>query len=302
MNASALFRLIFLSAIWGASFLFMRIAVPSLGPGLLVLARVGLAALFLAVVAASLRKPLDVRRHWRHYLLLGFFNSALPFLLYAFAARTAPASLLSLLNATAPIWSALIGAAWTRHWPEPRVAGGLALGIAGVALLAGIEALSLPAGGGLAILAGLGAACCYGFATQYAKSAPAVEPHANAHGSMWAATLLLLPVAASAPLPAMPSTGVLLAVLGLGVVCSGLAYLLYFGLIADLGATAALTVTYLVPVFGILWGRIFLGEAVGWHTLAGGAIVLAGTALVTGLGHAAQRQQKPRREQTGRGG
>ncbi|MEY5097730.1 MAG: hypothetical protein RJA36_449 [Pseudomonadota bacterium] len=283
MNVTAFARLILLSAIWGGSFLFMRIAVPSFGPVPLVLARVGLAALFLAAVAASLRKPLQARRHWRHYLLLGCFNSALPFLLFAFAARTASASLLSLLNATAPIWSALIGSAWTRHWPEPRVAAGLALGVAGVALLAGIEALNLPAGGGLAIVAGLGAACCYGIATQYAKSAPAVEPHANAHGSMWAATLLLLPVTASAPLPAMPSASVLFAVLALGVACSGVAYLLYFGLIADLGATAALTVTYLVPVFGILWGRVFLGETVGWHTLAGGAIVLAGTALVTGV-------------------
>lgn len=284
MDTASLARLLLLAAIWGASFLFMRVAAPVMGPVPLIFMRVGLAALFLLAVAARLRRPLEVARHGRHYLLLGLLNSALPFLLFAFAARTVSASLLSVLNATAPIWAALIGALWTRQGLAPRQAGGMLLGLAGVTLLAGVEALVLPRGGWLAVLAGLGAAFSYGLATNYAKRAAPVEPMANAHGSMWAATLWLLPFMAVVPVPAGTWTPWLASsVILLGVLCSGVAYLLYFRLIADLGAARALTVTYLIPLFGILWGNLFLGETMGWHTVMGCVAVLTGTALVTGF-------------------
>lgn len=100
MNHASIVRLLSLSAIWGASFLFMRIGAPVLGPALLIFARVGLAALFLLLIGFYVKKSLDVPRHWRHCLMLGLFNSALPFLLFAFAAKTVSASLLSILNAT----------------------------------------------------------------------------------------------------------------------------------------------------------------------------------------------------------
>ena len=129
MSSANLFRLVLLAAIWGASFLFMRIAAPVLGAAWLVFFRVGLAALFLWGVALVLRRPLALRANWRAFLVLGLLNSALPFLLFAYAARLTPASLLAVLNATAPIWAALIGALLARSWPEPRVLGGLALGI-----------------------------------------------------------------------------------------------------------------------------------------------------------------------------
>lgn len=284
MTFPSLARLLLLSAIWGASFLFLRIGAPVLGPAPLSFARVALAALFLLLVAACLKRALDARRHWRHFLFLGLVNSALPFLLFAFAAQAVPASLLSILNATAPIWAAAIGVVRTRARPERAVMAGLILGVAGVALLAGVESLGLPAGGGTAMAAALGAACCYGIATHYAKSAGSVEPFANAHGSMWAATLWLLPAMLAAPLPPTgPAPEVLASVAALGILCSGVAYLLYFRLIADIGAAPALTVTYLIPLFGILWGVLFLDESIGWHTLAGGCAVLAGTALVTGF-------------------
>jgi len=129
----------------------------------------------------------------------------------------------------------------------------------------------------------LGAAFCYGIASLYTKQARAVEPFANAHGSMWGATLLLLPAAFFFPPPALPGGDILLAVVVLGVVCSGVAYLLYFRLIAEIGAAPALTVTFLIPLFGVLWGWLFLDEIVGWHTLGGASIVIMGTALVTGF-------------------
>lgn len=284
MNTASLTRLLLLSAIWGASFLFMRIGAPVLGPSLLIFARVGLAALFLLMMAFYLRKPLNAPRHWKHYLILGLFNSALPFLLFAYAAQTVSASLLSILNATAPIWATAIGAIWLRSRPSPKALFGMLLGVIGVSLLVGVETVTLPERGTLAIVAGLGAAFSYGIATTYTKSAKSVEPFANAHGSMWAATLMLVPFALqSGPIPAMLPLHVILSVTALGIVCSGVAYLLYFRLIADIGAAPALTVTFLIPVFGILWGTVFLGEHVGWHTLVGSLIILAGTALVTGF-------------------
>ncbi len=293
MNFASLIRLLTLSAIWGASFLFMRMAAPVLGPVTMIAGRVLLAALFLAVVGAVLRKPLDLRRNAGHYLVLGLFNSALPFLLFAFAARTLSASLLSILNATAPIWGAVIGAAWTRTALSGRSLLGLALGVAGVALLVGFDPESLRDGAPLAIALGLGATFSYGVATNYAKSARKVEPFANAHGSMWAATLLVAPALPFAPPPAWPTPTIALAVLALGVVCSGIAYLLYFRLIADIGAASALTVTFLVPVFGVLWGHLILDEPLGWNTLAGALVVIVGTALVTGFSVTALARPAP---------
>jgi len=283
MTLASLARLLALSAIWGASFLFMRMGAPVLGPVPLIACRVLFAAIFLALVGAALRKPLHLRRNAGHYLVLGLFNSALPFLLFAFAARTLSASLLSILNATAPIWGAVIGAAWTRTALPARSLLGLVLGVAGVALLVGLAPGTLREGAPLAIALALAASFSYGIATNYARSAKTVEPFANAHGSMWGATLLIAPALPLAPPSATPTLAIALAVLALGVVCSGIAYLLYFRLIADIGAASALTVTFLVPVFGVLWGHLVLAEPLGWNTLAGAAIVIVGTALVTGF-------------------
>lgn len=283
MDTASVIRLFGLAAIWGASFLFMRIGAPVLGPALLVELRVALAALFLALVGWLLRKRLLAGEHWRHYLVLGLFNSALPFLLFAYAAQTLSASLLSILNATAPIWGALLVALWTRQRLSGKTLLGLLLGVAGVALLVGFDAVALRPGGERAILAALGAALCYGIASTYARSARSVEPFSNAHGCLWAATLLLMPTLPFFPAVEVPGMGVMAAVLALGVVCSGIAYLLYFRLIADVGPASALTVTFLIPMFGVLFGSLFLGEQVGWYTLLGSLVVILGTALVTGF-------------------
>ena len=279
-------RLVMLAAIWGSSFLFTRIAAPVLGPAVLIEYRVAFASLFLAALGFFLKKRLDLADNWKHYLILGFFNSAFPFLLFAYAAATLTASVLSVLNATAPMFGALIGAVWGRQPISPKQALGLVLGTCGVALLVGFDAVASQPGAGIAIAATLVAALSYSLASAYAKaanSARPVEPFANAHGSMWASTLLVIPALALFPSPGQPTTGVMAAALALGVVCTGLAYIVYFKLIEDIGATSALTVTFLNPIFGILWGALFLGEIVGWYTVAGSAIVIAGTALVTGF-------------------
>ncbi|WP_036175657.1 DMT family transporter [Massilia sp. 9096] len=283
MNTANLLRLVSLAAIWGGSFLFMRISAPTLGPAVLIEFRVLLAALFLAAVGLVLRKKLQLREHWKHYFILGFFNSALPFLLFAYGAQVLSASLESVLNATAPMWGALVGAVWKRQAISARTALGLVLGTVGVALLVGFDHVSARAGAGLATVAALAAALCYGIASVYARSARSVEPFANAHGTMWSSAIMVLPVLPFFPSSGAPTPGIAGAVLALGILCSGIAYLVYFRLIAEVGSASALTVTFLNPIFGILWGVLFLGETVGWYTLVGAPIVLLGTALVTGF-------------------
>lgn len=283
MNTTNFLRLVLLAAIWGSSFLFMRMCAPVLGPAVLIEYRVGFAALFLFIVGLFLKKRLDLRANWKHYLMLGFFNSGLPFLLFAFAARTLSASVLSVLNATAPMWGALIGAVWARQSISARTGLGLVLGTVGVALLVGFDHVTSLPGAGIAVAAALVAAICYSIASAYAKTARSVEPFANAHGSMWAAALLVIPALPFFPAPGEPTTGIMAAALALGILCSGIAYILYFRLIQDVGPTSALTVTFLTPLFGILWGTIFLHETIGWYTVVGAAIVITGTALVTGF-------------------
>jgi drug/metabolite transporter (DMT)-like permease len=283
MSSANMFRLVLLAAIWGSSFLFMRISAPVLGPAVLIEYRVGFAALFLAVVGLVLHKKLDLRRNWKHFLILGFLNSAFPFLLFAFAARTLSASVLSVLNATAPMFGALIAALWSRQKISATTALGLVLGTAGVALLVGFDSVTSREGAGLAVAAALCAAFSYSVASAYAKSARSVDPFANAHGSMWAATVLVVPALFFFPQSQAATIGIMGAALALGIMCTGIAYILYFKLIEDVGTTSALTVTFLNPLFGILWGALFLHEVVGWHTIAGSAIVIMGTALVTGF-------------------
>ncbi|GAB4171800.1 MAG: DMT family transporter [Rhodocyclaceae bacterium] len=284
MDSGNRIRLVVLSAIWGASFLFIRIAAPVLGAVPLMALRVAIAAVVLAAAARVVSRPLPLRGNARYFLMLGALNSALPFVLFAFAAKTLTASLMSILNATAPAFGALIAAVGARRLPSLRVSAGLVAGISGVAILAGggsgaAQAAFLPA-----IAAVLAAACCYALAGFYARSAgAAVEPFCAAHGSMWAATLWLAPPALFLA-PAGPiGNGVWIAVALLGAVCTAFAYALYFRLLRDVGPASALTVTFLIPVFGVLWGVIFLDEPLGWHMLAGAVLVLAGTAAVTGV-------------------
>ena len=131
--------------------------------------------------------------------------------------------------------------------------------------------------------AALLATVCYGIATTYARIATHVDSFSNAHGSMWAATLVIVPALPLASATTTPGTGIMLAVVALGVVCTGIAFLLYFRLVKDIGGTSTLTVTFLIPVFGVLWGVLLLDEKIGWNTLAGGALVLCGTALANGV-------------------
>ena len=275
--------LLLLAAIWGAAFLFLRIAAPVLGPAVLSVTRMLIAAIFLTGVAWALGKGRPQRKDWRHYLILGGLSSALPFLLFGYAATRLPASMLAILNSTAPFWGALIAAWLTRSLPSGRKLMGLLLGVSGVGLLIGFDPSVIHAGTGLAIASALLAALSYAVATHYMKTERGIEPYTNAQGNAWAATVLLAPTVFAFPAPGTPSALVLGATLTLGILCSGVAYLMYFRLIAQIGAASSLTVAFLIPMFGVLWGTLLLDEAIGWHTLLGMTSILVGTALVTGL-------------------
>ena len=284
MDIASIFRLIALAAIWGGSFLFMRIGAPVFGPGVMIELRVGLAAVFLWLVCRFLGRQTQLLQQWRHFLIIGLLNSALPFMLFAYAAQTLSASLLSILNSAAPIYGALIAAVWLRQPVTRSAAVGLLLGVAGVVTLVAGSVMLKGDDWWWAIAAGLAAPFCYGLASVYTKqSSTTVDPTDNAHGSMWAAALLVLPFALLQPIRQTPTSFDWIAVSALAIVCTGAAYLLFFKLIEDVGAMRALSVTFLIPVFGVLWGAVFLGETVGWSKLFGGALVLCGTALANGV-------------------
>ena len=238
----------------------------------------------LALLAWSRAIGLDpgLRVHWRFYLLVGTVNIAIPFVLYSFAAMHAPASLLSITNATSPIF----GLAWAALFGDERVtlrkAAGLVLGIAGVALIAKPTGAELDPLLAWAVAAALGACCAYGLAGPLIKRyAGEASPRGMAVGNQLAAAVVLIPLLPLLPPLAVPTPLVIANMLALALLASGVAFVLYFRLIADVGATRALTVTYLIPLFGILWGWLFLDEALPAAALAGGVLILAGTVLVT---------------------
>jgi len=275
-------RLLLLAAIWGAAFIFLRVVAPVLGPAWTPELRVLLGGLALLGWLRAAGVEAGLWRHRRVYLLVGTVNIAIPFALYSFAAMHAPASLLSIVNSTSPIF----GLAWSAAFGDERLtrrkALGLALGVAGVALVArpsGLPADPLLDG---ALVAALAACCAYGVTGVLTQRFTGnASPRAMAAGNQLAAALVLLPLLPLLPPLAMPSALVLVNLLALALLASGVAFVLYFRLIADVGATRALTVTYLIPLFGVLWGWLFLGETLPAAALGGGLLILLGTVLVT---------------------
>ena len=276
----------------------MRIAANPLGPAILIEARVLCAAITLLLVSFYLKRKLSFNEHAKHFFILGLFNTALPFLFFAYAAQTLNASTLAILNSTAPIWAAIIGAIWTKTALKKKVLLGLSIGVTGVGVLVGWDAMNIGQEAVVPIFSAILAALSYGIASNYTKTAPKVKAFNNAHGSTWAAVLIVLPFVLFIPMREAPNLTITTSVILLGAVCTGLAYLLYFNLISELGAPSALSVTFLIPVFGILWGNLFLDEAIGINTVIGSILVITGTMFVTGLSptkilkNARQKHQK----------
>jgi len=281
VKSSDLLRLILLAAIWGGSFAFMRVLAPVLGPVLTAELRVLIAGLALLGFFVLTGFDMQWRNHWKLYLLIGALNSALPFFLFSFAARHIPASYSVILNSASPLFGAIFSAIWLGDRLNWSRVLGLVVGASGVFLVANVKPAEVDSYFLLSILACLLATVCYGFTATYikrfGKDAP---PRAIAGASQLSAAMVLLPAVPFAWPQATVTLTIVLNVLGLALLCSAIAYLLYYRLIANIGPTKALTVTFLMPAFGMLWGALFLGEKITLPMIAGTLLILIGTGLV----------------------
>jgi drug/metabolite transporter (DMT)-like permease len=277
-----------LAAIWGSSFLFMRLAVVEFGALPTAAVRVAIAAAFLLPLMLWKGHGPVLRRHWPVISVVGLLNSGIPFFLFSFALLSITTGLSAILNATVPLFGALVAWVWLRDRPAGSRILGLAIGFLGVALLAWDKASFKPGASGIApawaVLACLLACICYAVAASATKRyMSGLPPLVTATGSqLGAAVGLALPALWLRP-QQMPGAQAWLALVVLGILCTGVAYILYFRLIEQAGPARALAVTFVVPVFAVLYGAVFLGEQVTPWMLACGLVIVCGTALSTGL-------------------
>ncbi|MCQ9618182.1 DMT family transporter [Paenalcaligenes niemegkensis] len=284
MSSHDLRNLLLLAAIWGSSFLFTRLAAFDFGAFPLILVRVGAAGLMLLIVMALQGRLHALWPYWRPIAMVGFLNAAVPFTCYAFAATRIEIGLLSVLNAMTPLFAALIARLWLKEQLSGLRVLGLVIGFLGIITLV-YDKLHFDQGAtGWAILASLVATLFYGiaasFSTKYLKGA---EPIAVAAGSLSSAGIMLAPFAWWLWPDTSISAGAWGSALTLSLLCTGLAYLIFYRLLANVGGAKTVTVTFLVPPFGVLWGVLLLGEKLSFQVVGGTAVVLLGTLLATGF-------------------
>ena len=284
MRAADLARFGALAAMWGGSYLFMRYAVPYFGPIPLIEIRLVIAGLALLAFLLATGGTVGWRQHWRAYLFVGAIGIALPFVLIAEALTAIDASTAAILNALSPLFAALVAAAWIRDPITPAKMAGIALCLVGTAVLVGWTPAPMTARELLAASMSVFATALYGFnivfTKVYLKGASALG---TATGTLLAAALSLAPFTLPAAQVSSAPALAWLAVLALAIVSTTAAFIFYYRLITDVGPVKAMTVTLLVPIFGMFWGVLFLGEPLTAGRMAGCAIILAGCALILGL-------------------
>ena len=284
MKPLYLIELVTLAALWGASFLFMRMGAPEFGPVVLIFLRTGIAALFLLPIVLLTRKWKLIKENALLLFIVGVVGTALPFSLLSYAVLTVSAGYASILNATAPIFTAIIAWWWVRDELSFSAVMGLVVGFIGVFILAFDNQGSSSGISFLPVMAGLGATFCYGVGANFTKQKLGhVHPLALACGSQLGAAISLLPLSIWLWPSQLPGQQAWISVTLLGIACTAFAFILYFRLIANVGVNKAITVTYLIPFFGVVWGMIFLNEALTLFMLAGGLFILTGVALSTGI-------------------
>lgn len=275
-------RWLLLATLWSLQFIFMRLAVPVFGAAPVAEARALFATLFLVPwVVWFARQRIGPLEHWKDYLAIGLVNNVLPFLCFNFAATVLPAGYLAIINGLVPLWTAIFAAPLLK---EPLGAGrvaGFVLGIAGVALIVNLGPVALDARSALAALAAIAGAALWGWAGVMIKQRTGrLPPMSLAAGSIAFAAVMMTPFWIEAPPATALTWEAVAAVVALGALCTGLAYLPFFTLVRDIGPSRTLTVGFAVPVLGVLWGWLFLGETVTLPMLAGAALVLAALTLV----------------------
>jgi drug/metabolite transporter (DMT)-like permease len=288
MSAADLLKLLLLSALWGGSFIFLRIAVPEIGPLLTAMLRTSVAGIALIAFSVMTGVPMNWRRNLKPFVLVGVFAGVIPFSCFSFAALYLPAAHSAVLNSTAPLFSALFSVIWLAEQLTLRKLAGLALGIGGVAILVGAGTLELNQGTLISIAACLFAAACYALSTIVVKKtgrAGGIHPIAMATGSLALGGLIMTPTVPFSLPPAMPSMLALGCVTALSLLSSGVAQAVFIPLIVKIGPTRAMCVSFLIPLFSMVWGYIFLGERVTGSTLIGATVVLGAMGLVLWAPH-----------------
>jgi len=274
-------RLLALSAIWGSSFIFIRVLAPVLGPVLTVFTRVLIGGAVLVIYLRLIGLDAEIARHWRHYVVIGLVNSTVPFMLFAFAALHIPASYSVILNSTAPLFTALLAVPLLGERLTSIKIAGLVAGAGGVALVSRAGPVVPDLWFWIAVGASLGATISYAVSSIYMKKyAAGAKPLAIAGWSQIFAALALAPFVPFAPPTSAVTPLIVVNALLLAVVCSSIAYALYYRLIADIGPTRALTMAFLMPAFGMLWGALFLDEAITLAMIAGCALIIGGATAV----------------------
>ncbi|MDE2775776.1 MAG: DMT family transporter [Chloroflexota bacterium] len=284
MSLKQLTALFALGALWGASYIFIRVAVTPIGPVMLMFLRAALTAAILLGYASLRGLPLDIRAHWRKFLVLGFFGSALPFTLIAWAELTVTGSMAAILMSTTPLFTAFVAAVGLGEPLTPHKLIGALLGIVGVSITVGGSPLALNPEVIAATLALLAATLSYATGGVFAKRFfRGVDNLSMSTGQLLSAAIILAPFSAL-DLPVYEVSAVVaLATFGLVLLCTAVAYQLYYYLIISAGPLQALTVTLLIPVFGVIWGALLLDEIISPGMIAGLLIVLVSVGLVTGM-------------------
>ena len=284
MRARHFAQLVFLSAVWGASFPMIRIAAPAFGPLAMACLRCALAGVVLAVLMRLARQRWPAQAHWRAITVLSLLTVVLPFVLFNGAGLVLPAGYSAVMNATAPLFGVLAGALMGEERLTVRKLVGCAVGLAGVALLVQLGPVGVRWEVVLAVLACVLASASYGFGAILMKRATlAHDPlPASAAVHVAGAAVLLLPAAFTAP-STLPATNALLALAVLGTVTSGFMYWISMRLMREIPASAATSSAFMIPMFGVTWGGLFLGEPFTPGMVPGVALVLIACALVTGF-------------------
>ncbi|MEM8832277.1 MAG: EamA family transporter [Cyanobacteria bacterium P01_G01_bin.19] len=280
MKISSILELLLLASVWGASFLFVRIAVPVLGPVWLIELRVLLSGLTILLLSMRLNTVREIRANLASLFVLGCINLAIPFVLFAIAALYLPASFAAILNATAPLFGIIIAALWSNEKFTWSRFLGLVIGFCGVTILVGWTNIPWTISFVGSTIAGLSGALMYAIAAPFAKDRlSGVSSVAIATGSQLSAAIVLLPLIPFFPPTTAVSWEVATVTIALALFSTALAYILYFRLIDCIGVSNTLTVAYLVPLFAMLWGAIFLQESITVSMLVGCSLILSGTAI-----------------------
>ncbi len=277
------FLLVLLSAIWGASFIFMRILSPALGPVIAADMRLLIAGVSLALFMRSTGAALQWKQNGRRYVIIGMLNSGIPFLLFSTAALYLPSSVSVIINSLTPLFTAIGAVIWLKEKFTIKLLLGLFLGIGGVAVIRSGGSFELNTMTTVSMIMCIVATMFYGAGGIYLKrNAQDIGPTAIATGSQLAVGILFLPLIFFFPAPAPVTWEIAGTMAAFAVLCSAVAYIIYYRLMKILGPTKAATVTFLIPVFGFIWGALFLDEEITAEMLIGGAIVLSGIYFVTG--------------------